>query len=80
MNSSSHSILTLNVRGLRNAKKIKCIFKIFKDGRYEIIALQETYLLESDVDVTKREWGENFYLYAGTTRYKGLLTLFSKNI
>ena len=79
-NNSSHSILTLNVRGLRNAKKRKCLFKIFKDGRYDIIALQETHLLESDVDVIKREWGENFHLCAGTTRSKGLLTLFSKNI
>ena len=65
MKNSSHSILTLNVRGLRNAKKIKCIFKIFKDGRYDIIALQETYLLESDVDVTKSEWGKNLLLMCG---------------
>ena len=80
MDNAKLSILTLNVRGLRNAKKRKCLFQILKQGQYDIIALQETHLLESDVDIIKREWGENFHLCEGTSRSKGLLTLFSKNI
>ena len=80
MNHTNLSILTMNVRGIRNTKKRKSLFQMFRQGRYDIIALQETHLVETDVEILKREWGENFHLSAGTTRSKGLLTLFSNNI
>ena len=60
MNHTNLSILTMNVRGIRNTKKRKSLFQMFRQGRYDIIALQETHLVETDVEILKREWGKIF--------------------
>lgn len=74
------NICTLNVRGLRRKKKRKNIlFKLKKRG-YDIIALQETHYTKRDEIFLRREWGDNYHFSAGTTRSKGLFTLFGKNI
>ena len=73
-------IVTLNVRGLRNKKKRLSLFRLLKEGHYDIIALQETHLTETDIHIIENEWGKNFHFSAGTNRSKGLITLFSNNI
>ena len=70
--------LTLNVQGIRNAKKRSALFKTFKEMNINIIALQETYLVDEDFDLIKSEWQGICHLAQGTTRSKGLLTLFNQ--
>ena len=74
------NMISMNVRGLRNAKKRKALFYSFKKGNYDIIGLQETHLTKSDKETISREWGPNFYIAEGSSNSKGLLTLFSKSI
>ena len=69
--------LTLNNQGLRNIKTRKAIFRSFKLSNYDVIALQETYLMESDLDVLSLEWKGHFLLSEGTKWRKGLLILFN---
>ena len=71
-------IVSFNVRGLRNHKKRKTLFHTFKKNGYDIICLQETYLLKNDMAMIEKEWGSKFHITEGTKRSKGLLTLFSK--
>ena len=42
-------IISLNVRGLRNKKKRRTLFRKFKSDKYDIICLQETYLSKKDI-------------------------------
>ena len=73
------SVLSLNVQGLRNPKKRHALFRQFKLGGYDVVALQETYLLEKDKELIKKEWRGCFHLSEGTTHSKGLLTLFNNS-
>ena len=47
-NSKSCSVkiklVSLNVRGLRNAKKRRSLFYLFKRDKYDVVCLQETHL------------------------------------
>ena len=76
-------VMSMNVNGLRGPKKRRTLFRQFKLGGYDVIALQETYLVEGDTDMLKKEWRGCFHLSGDTTRSKGLLTLlntsFDKN-
>ena len=70
-------IITLNVRGLRDRKKRSTIFKWLKKYKCDIAFLQETYCLEKDKDIWKREWGGDLYAVCNTVHSKGLITLIS---
>ena len=72
--------LTLNVQGIRNAKKRNALFRSFKEMNINIIALQETYLVDDDIELVRSEWQGVCHLAQGTTRSKGLLTLFDQSV
>ena len=69
-------IISFNVRGIRNQKKRRTLFHLFKRNKYDVICLQETHLVKNDLDIIKKDWGSEFHLAEGTTNSKGLLTLF----
>ena len=73
-------IISMNVRGIRNLKKRRSLFYIFKQNNYDIICLQETHIKEIDKNMIENEWGPNFHLSEGTTHSKGLLTLFGSSL
>ena len=74
------TIVSFNVRGLRNRKKRRTLFHNFRKKNFDIICLQESHLLKSDVDMIEKDWGSKFHLSEGTKNSKGLLTLFGKNL
>ena len=80
MSQPKLNLISMNVRGLRNAKKRRSLFYLFKKGNYDVIGLQETHLTRADKDIILREWGSNFYIAEGSTNSKGLLTLYGKSI
>ena len=58
-----HNILSLNVRGLRDSKKRREIFrwlKKFHNGMNSVIFLQETHAVEKDKVIWEKEWGQRF--------------------
>ena len=77
---SKLSLLSMNVRGLRNAKKRRALFFSLKKGNYDIIGLQETHLTKADKEILSKEWGPNFYISEGSSNSKGLVLLFGKSI
>ena len=79
-NYSKLKVATFNVQGLRNKKKRKTLFHLFKKENYDIIALQETYLVDSDTETIKSDWGHKFHLAQGTNHSKGLLFLYGQSI
>ena len=73
-------IITFNAQGLRNSKHRKANFHYFRKNKYDIICIQEAYLLQQDRHLISLEWGSHFHLVEGTKRSKGLVTLFSDKI
>ena len=73
-------IASFNVQGLRNAKKRRTLFRQFKKQKYDIITIQEAYLLNEDKPLIEKEWEGQFHISEGTKRSKGLLTLFNKSL
>ena len=69
-------IMSFNVQGLRNSKKRNALFRLFKKNKYDIVAIQEAYLVNEDMTLIDREWGNPYHLSEGTKRSKGVLTLF----
>ena len=45
------SIFSVNVRGLHNYQKCKCIFEWFTKIKYDFIGLQETFCTNSDINI-----------------------------
>ena len=50
-------LFSVNVRGLRSKLKRKSVFTYFRERKYDIICLQETYITKDVSDGWKKEWG-----------------------
>lgn len=69
------SVVSLNVRGIRNINKRKAIFLFLKDKRADFYLLQETHSLKSDHNLWKSQWGQDIWLSHGTNRSAGVAIL-----
>ena len=70
-----YSIATVNVRGLRNAKKRKEMFVFFKKSEYDVICIQESHSNDQDEEIWSNEWGNKIIYSHGTTEAKGVAIL-----
>ena len=70
------SLLSLNVRGLRNQVKRRSIFSFLKDQNCDIFLLQETSSEPKDESIWKSEWGGAMFFSHWSTHSKGLSILF----
>ena len=80
--SLCHSLLSLNVRGLRESKKRRETFrwlKRFHNGTNSIIFLQETHTLAKDLSMWENEWGSKIYLSDFKSNSRGVAILLPKN-
>ena len=72
------SILSLNVRGLRDKAKRMPIFNLLKefhDGAKSVVLLQETHSTANDEHVWESEWGGKVLFDHGTSSRGGVATL-----
>ena len=53
------SLFSLNARGMRAKNKRKSLFRLFKEKKYDIVCLQESYFLDKDSEIWEKEWGVN---------------------
>ena len=72
------NILSINIQGLRNNKKLKSVLRSINQEKIDIALIQETYLTDNDIPILEKLWPGVFHLAQGSTRSKGLLTLFTK--
>jgi exonuclease III len=79
MATATMNIVSLNVNGLRNNLKRKALFRQFKERKFDIVCIQESYITESVADRWKQEWGGDVVFSEGTCRSKGQLVLIRKH-
>lgn len=75
---NSFSVMSLNVRGMRDMVKRKAIFLFCKSCESDLIFLQETHSCESDVKFWKNQWGNLIYSSHGSNHSAGVSILLHK--
>ena len=75
MAGDSLRILSANVRGLRQVLKRKDLFDYFKTQKADIICLQETHLVHSDIDNLIKDWNLTYYIADTSTNSRGVAIL-----
>ena len=73
---STVRFFSLNVRGLRNDKKRRNVFKYLKDSKYDCVCLQETHVGKDLLNRWKKEWGGVIVCSEYTERSCGQMILF----
>ena len=70
---------TFNVRGLRDTKKLRKIFKHLHQRQFDIVMLQETHSEVTDEKYWKSLWGGNIYYSHGSRESRGVMIMIKKN-
>ena len=68
-------LLSLNVRGIRSAKKRKALFMWLNKRKYDIILLQETYCTVAVEDTWRAQWQGKLFSSHGTNHSCGVMVL-----
>ena len=74
-------VITLNVRGLKDSKKRREIFRWLKryhNGSNCIALLQETHSEEKNLNIWESEWGSKIFASHGTSNARGVAILLPK--
>ena len=74
------SIVTMNVRGLRDDKKRKEIFYYCKRNDFDIIMLQETHSTKEDEEIWRTQWNGTVIYDHGDSKARGTAILFRKHL
>ena len=69
---------TFNVRGIKNSLKQDAILQNLKRLKLNIVALQETHLLENEIGPLENKWNGPILFTVGTNNSKGLCILFDE--
>ena len=72
MASDVVSLVSANIRGLRQHFKRNDIFDYLKNLKADIICLQETHLVQKDLNILKRDWNIDYYLAGNSTNSRGV--------
>lgn len=73
------SLLSLNVRGIRNKRKRELVFKFLEKQGTDVIFLQETFFTKDLDDTVKREWNGITLHSFGSNHSRGVSILVKKN-
>ena len=73
-------IISLNCRGLRNKVKRYDIINYLKDQNAQIICLQDTHLIETDIGDCKQLWNGEIILHGQSTNSRGVAILLSHTL
>lgn len=66
------------MRGLRNVVKRKNLFRHFKENKYDIVCIQESYVTKGVSELWKKEWGGDMIFFESTSHSKGQIILIRK--
>ena len=69
-------ICSLNVRGLRNPLKRRCLFNWIRDSEFQLILLQETHSTPDLERYWFHEWGYKIEFSHGSSASAGVCVLF----
>jgi len=74
------SFLSINARGLNQARKRRQVFRWAHNSKADIIFLQETYSTESVEEIWRSEWGGKIHYSHGSRHSRGVMILFNPKL
>ena len=72
-------VLSANCQGLNNIKKRKDVLSYYKEKEANIICLQDTHLMESDIASIKEIWNNEVYICEGKSNSRGIIIILNNN-
>ena len=72
-------VLSANCQGLRNREKRLDVITYFKETKANILCLQDTHLIESDIAALKTIWDGDIYISGSKTNSRGVAVLLNNN-
>ncbi len=72
--------ITLNVRGLRNGEKRKCVFEWAKLQKADVLMLQETHMTADMVDQVNKDWPGSSHHSFGNSNARGVSIMFRQGL
>ena len=75
MASNNLKIISANVRGLRQSIKRKDLLDYLKEKQPDIICLQETHLVQEDINTLIKEWNIEYFVAGTSTNSRGVAIL-----
>ena len=75
MASNKIKVISANVRGLRQTLKRADLFDYFKGQQADIICLQETHLVQADINCLIKDWKLKYFLAETSTNSRGVAIL-----
>ena len=78
VHSDSIKLLSVNCQGLRGKQKRMEVLTYLKEAKASIVCLQDTHLIEDDLNSVKQIWG-NCYLHGIKTNSRGIGILLNKD-
>lgn len=72
---NSLKITSLNVRGIRDNTKRKAIFMLCRQQNSDLILLQDTHSVCSDVKIWKSQWGDQCFFNHASSQSAGVAIL-----
>ena len=73
-------LFSVTVRGLRSKPKRKSMFTYFRERKYDMICLQETYITKDVSEGWEKEWGGKLIYNECTSHSSGLVSLFRNGV
>ena len=73
------TIISANVRGLRQPLKRLDFWDKFRDLKADIILLQETHLVELDLNDLKKEWNVEFHIAGTSSNSRGVAIIINNS-
>lgn len=71
---------TYNTRGLRDTYKRKELFTLLKHKKLDVVLLQETHSLNSDMKIWRSQWGGDILYSNASNNSKGVLILLHRGL
>ena len=78
--SCNFKVMSFNVRGLRDEKKRKSIFRFVKRKNIDICFIQEAHSTLNDEETWKKDWEGDIYYSNGGHNARGVLVLIKPNL
>ena len=72
-------VLSANCQGLQKLDKRRDVLSYFKERNVNILCLQDTHGVDSDIPTVKEIWGNNCYIHGVKTNSRGVAILLKNN-
>ena len=72
--------MSANYQGLQKLDKRRDVLSYFKERNVNILCLQDTHEIDSDIQTVKEIWGNNCYIHGVKTNSRGVAILFEYKV